>query len=252
MSDERFTSASNLPAAAADAFAWHERPGALERLCPPWESLAVARSAGGLRDGARVHVRQRVGPFSIPWEVEHRDYVEGVQFRDVQLSGPFAKWEHLHRFDVLGASESRLTDEIAYRLPAGRLGRALAGRRLRAELQRMFRWRHETTRADLAFAARYAPVRPRRIVVAGGSGLIGRALVPFLRTQGHQVSRLVRRRAAEPDEISWDPSKRNLDAAHLEGVDAIVNLSGENVAAGRWTARRRESILRSRIEAAET
>ena len=91
-----------------------------------------------------------------------------------------------------------------------------------------------------------------KIVVAGAAGLVGTALVPALRAAGHDVRRLVRRAASAPDEIAWDPATGSLDPAQLSGVDAVINLAGENVGAGRWTARRREEILRSRVAATRT
>lgn len=91
-----------------------------------------------------------------------------------------------------------------------------------------------------------------KIVVAGASGLIGRALLPALREHGHEVVRLVRRAVIAADEISWKPDTYELDASRLEGVDAIVNLAGENIAGGRWTAARRARILSSRVDATRT
>lgn len=93
---------------------------------------------------------------------------------------------------------------------------------------------------------------PRRIVIAGASGLIGQALTTHLEAQGHAVVRLVRSREATAGERRWDPAAGELDADALEGVDAIVNLAGANVGAGRWTALRREAIRRSRIDATTT
>ena len=92
-----------------------------------------------------------------------------------------------------------------------------------------------------------------KIVIAGASGFLGSALVPALRTSGHDVFRLVRGRDARaPDEIAWDPVVGEIDRARLEGADAIVNLAGENVGEGRWTVERRERILRSRVDATRT
>jgi uncharacterized protein len=91
-----------------------------------------------------------------------------------------------------------------------------------------------------------------KIVVTGASGLIGSALVPELRGAGHEVVSLVRRAAAKPDELAWNPAAGELDGKRLEGVDAVINLCGENIAGGRWTAVRRERILRSRVEATRT
>jgi hypothetical protein len=87
-----------------------------------------------------------------------------------------------------------------------------------------------------------------RVAVTGASGLIGRALVDALRADGSTVLRLVRGAPAAPDELEWDPAAGRLDGAALEGLDAVVHLAGENIAAGRWTAARRQAILRSRVD----
>ncbi len=91
-----------------------------------------------------------------------------------------------------------------------------------------------------------------KIVVAGASGLVGSALVPALRAQGHDVRRLVRRTPKVEDEISWDPARGELERERFAGTQVVINLAGENLAAGRWTSARRERILRSRIEATRT
>lgn len=90
------------------------------------------------------------------------------------------------------------------------------------------------------------------IVIAGASGLIGKAVGRAFAADGHSVRRLVRRAASGPGEILWDPAGRRLDAAHLAATDVVVNLAGENIGAGRWTARRRERIRQSRIDATQT
>jgi uncharacterized protein (TIGR01777 family) len=88
----------------------------------------------------------------------------------------------------------------------------------------------------------------RRIVIAGASGLIGRALGDPLRGMGFRVVRLVRRAARGADEASWQPAEGELDPSILEDAHAVINLCGEGIADGRWTARRKEQIRRSRIE----
>lgn len=89
-------------------------------------------------------------------------------------------------------------------------------------------------------------------VVAGASGLVGRALGAALVREGWIVRRLVRRTPVAPGEFAWDPAAGTVDAAALAGAHAVINLAGENIAAGRWTAARRERILRSRVEATRT
>lgn len=85
-----------------------------------------------------------------------------------------------------------------------------------------------------------------RVLVTGGSGFIGSALTPRLSAAGHRVAILTRRADAGPDAIRWDPAGGSLDAAPLEGFDAVVHLAGENIGAGRLSAARRRAIMNSR------
>jgi uncharacterized protein (TIGR01777 family) len=86
-----------------------------------------------------------------------------------------------------------------------------------------------------------------KVAVAGSSGLIGSGLVPGLRSDGHEVLRLVRRPVEARDEVRWDPVRGELDPSDLEGVDAIVNLAGAGIGDKRWTSERRKEILDSRV-----
>ncbi|MCU1346419.1 MAG: Epimerase [Acidimicrobiia bacterium] len=83
------------------------------------------------------------------------------------------------------------------------------------------------------------------VVISGSSGLIGTALIDRLRSHGHRVVRLVRREAGT-DELSWDPAAGGIDAAGLEGVDAVVHLSGAGIADHRWTDAYKGEVLSSR------
>ena len=89
---------------------------------------------------------------------------------------------------------------------------------------------------------------PVRVAVAGASGLLGSALVRRLAADGHTVLRLVRRAPRGAGEVRWDPATGSVDAAALEGVDAVVNLAGENVGE-RWSAERKARIRASRADA---
>jgi len=88
-------------------------------------------------------------------------------------------------------------------------------------------------------------LRRLHLVVSGASGLIGSALLPVLRSDGHHVRTLVRRPARD-GEISWDPIRGQLDPRQLTGVDGVIHLAGENVGA-RWTRARKRRILESRV-----
>lgn len=88
------------------------------------------------------------------------------------------------------------------------------------------------------------------ILITGGTGLIGKALSQSLTQQGHQVrvlSRTPRAGAAVP-EFYWNVEKQDIDEKAFDGVEHIVHLAGVGVADKRWTEKRREEIIASRVE----
>jgi uncharacterized protein (TIGR01777 family) len=88
-----------------------------------------------------------------------------------------------------------------------------------------------------------------RVAVSGSTGLVGSQVVASLSAAGHEVVRLVRRAPAPGERaVRWDPVKREIDAAGLEGLDAAVHLAGENIASGRWNAARKAAIRDSRVD----
>jgi uncharacterized protein (TIGR01777 family) len=88
---------------------------------------------------------------------------------------------------------------------------------------------------------------PQRIAVTGASGLIGTALVGYLKSQGHTVQRLVRRTAVSSEEITWDPIAGTVDMDALAGVNAVIHLAGAGVSDKRWTKKYKSEILNSRL-----
>lgn len=86
------------------------------------------------------------------------------------------------------------------------------------------------------------------IVIAGGSGFLGSALVKAWRTEGHRVLVLTRH-PRHPDDVEWSVEEGGSWTAALDGVDAVVNLAGEGIADRRWSAARKIAILDSRVSA---
>jgi uncharacterized protein (TIGR01777 family) len=85
------------------------------------------------------------------------------------------------------------------------------------------------------------------VAVTGSTGLIGSAVVQALTQRGTVVRPLVRRPAQNENEISWDPEHETIDAARLEGVDAVINLAGESLAQ-RWSDTAKRRIRDSRVK----
>lgn len=87
-----------------------------------------------------------------------------------------------------------------------------------------------------------------RVAVSGSTGLVGSALCAHLEERGDRVIRLVRSSGSSASgTIPWNPAAGELEPSSLEGCDAVVHLSGENLSHGRWTRERRKRILTSRV-----
>ncbi|MCX5688951.1 MAG: NAD-dependent epimerase/dehydratase family protein, partial [Planctomycetota bacterium] len=249
-----FSRQSPMPVPAAALLAWHARAGAFERLMPPWERLSILSRQGSINDGDRLTFQIHKGPARITWDAGHRSLTDAdgtrLGFEDFLIKGPFAAWTHKHRFlQSTDPSLSTLDDAVTWRLPGGPIGALLGNTPAAASIDRMFAFRHERTRRDLARHA--STPAPMRIVMSGASGGIGRELCHFLTTGGHSVERLVRRKP-DAGEIFWQPGAGvrggQIDDAAIEGCDAVIHLAGEPIAQDRWTAAKKKAIRDSRVE----
>lgn len=245
-----FRRRTEYPVPVETLFGWHRRPGAFQRMTPPWESVAILREEGDMESGGTVVLGLQKGPARLRWTVEYTAYEPNRLFQDEQVSGPFGAWRHAHRFHPSGPDRSILEDEVEWEPPMGSLGSIFAKGFLQSTLERLFAFRHERLRHDLELAARYSTGSGRRYAVTGATGLLGSSLTGLLRSQGHTVLRITRS-PSEPNDVGWNPRGKELDAARLEGLDGVVHLAGESIAGIRWTADKKEAIRRSRVEGTE-
>jgi uncharacterized protein len=214
----------------------------------------VSRSGQGVEKGVRVKFRIRLFKLSLfkiyrDWLAEHTDYEKNVEFKDRQLKGPFSVWEHTHRFipdgDSVHDPNMIMEDRIRFKLPFGLLSRLFYGL-AKKEFERMFSYRHRVLKHDLE----HVPENDskKRILISGASGTIGKALVPFLQSCGHEVIRLVRKKVRlEKDEIYWNPYTATLDLEQAGPLDAVINLNGMDISRGKWSDGQKQRIIDSRI-----
>src|SRR5579859_3564432 len=199
-----------------ELFAWHEKPGAFERMVPPWQDVRVLEKVGGLRDGDSTTLSVKIGPFWKKWVARHVGYEPPRQFKDEQVEGPFKTEAHTHL--MLASPDgneirSVLVDRVDYEPKLGALGRVMTGGVIRRSFNQMFLFRHRRIQNDLSRHARFKNLGTKRLLISGASGLIGSALRAFLTTGGHQVDVLVRHPAdRSKGEIEWDPSAGKIDA----------------------------------------
>lgn len=91
-----------------------------------------------------------------------------------------------------------------------------------------------------------------KVIIAGASGFLGKALVKDLRDHGHQVSTLVRRSPVSESEFEWHPERGELDSLTLAGSDAVISLSGAGIADKRWTPAYQQVLVQSRVQPTRT
>lgn len=222
-----------LSASREQVFAWHTRPGALQRVLPPWVPMSVAQESGSLADGTAVVEL----PGGVKWTARHQldDYQEGHRFVDeseLPLTRSRVPWRHEHLFeDVPGGT--RVIDRITTPVPSFTVRPALA-------------YRYRQLAGDFAVAAELRELAPDPLTIGmtGSSGLLGSALAAFLSTAGHRVVRLVRSGSGDAHTRVWDPAAPAEDLA--EGLDAIVHLAGAPIA-GRFTDKHRRAVHDSRV-----
>lgn len=127
----------------ADVFAFFTDPRRLADLAPPWLGLEITSAPPALSAGAVVDVRLRWLGMPLRWRAFIREYDPPVRFVDVQVRGPFARWEHRHMF-LAGDGGTWIEDRVTYRLPLGPLGRAVHAVRVARQLDAI--WRHREQR----------------------------------------------------------------------------------------------------------
>lgn len=243
--------ASDLPVPVSDVWAWHERRGALGRLLPPWEPVKLVNRADGVDEGARSTVRVGIGPLGVDWISEHLAPDPPRAFTDVQVEGPFARWQHRHLFCPLEDGGCEVEDRIEYELPLEPCAGFAVGRLVRERVERGIAYRHRVLARDFE-RHRRTPLAPgRRVAITGMSGMIGTEIGRVLSTGGHDPIAVVRASSDPPEaahgRASWDIAAGTMDAAALERLDAVVHLAGEPIA-GRWTPEKRQRIVDSRVE----
>ena len=86
-----------------------------------------------------------------------------------------------------------------------------------------------------------------KILLSGSSGFVGQALISHLAERGYEVRRLVRRDNPSAETVIWNPDSGRIEASACEHFDAVIHLGGENIAAGRWTQRRKKRLRNSRV-----
>lgn len=209
-----------------EVFAFFSRPENLGRITPASMGFELLTEDREMREG--LEIRYRIRPLlGIPmtWTTRIGAYDPPHRFEDIQLGGPYRRWEHIHTFEPVRGG-TIVSDEIAYEVPLGPLGDLANRLVVRGELERIFRHRAETIRTVVAAAGEPTG---RTVAVAGGTGFVGGAIATELHRRGDAVRVLSHRgesaRGGLPDAIEIRPADVQtgdglVDA--LRGADALA------------------------------
>lgn len=224
-------------------FSWHEKDGVIKRLTPCWEKVFILSQTGSISENPNVFFKVKAGPFWLDYVAKHIGYEKDKIFVDIQEKGPFKKYKHSHIFNRLDDNRSQLKDQIEFEMPLHFLTKYFVLRKFK----RMFQYRHTITRNDLDFLGKFN-FKPMRIAVTGGTGNIGRNLLPLLNTHGHTVIKFVRdKRLVDKRNYYWDVDTGKVYGEDLN-FDTVIHLAGKPIGNQRWTDKVKAEIIKSRID----
>jgi uncharacterized protein (TIGR01777 family) len=239
-------------------YQYHSMPGAINRLIPPWENIRIEKRSDSLAVGSEVILRQSLMGIPVRWLARHTLLDAPESFQDAQVTGPFKSWVHDHSFECSEPGRSILRDKIHFESKFGVLG-ALTHPFIRGKLNAAFEYRHRTTQEDLRlqrFLISHVGYRKLRIAVTGSTGMIGRRLVDLLSVLGHKAICILRPQSTFNQNdfpigvtsVVWDSRSGFSSQELVNGLDAVIHLSGQGIATSRWSDSVKKSIRDSRVK----
>jgi len=115
----------------------------LEKLTPPWLNFKVlSQSTPKIEEGTLLDYQLKIRGFPLKWRTRIELWQPNKAFIDTQLKGPYQKWYHLHAFSSeANGTQTRMRDEVLYRLPLGYAGDLAAGWYVDRDVRAIFRYR---------------------------------------------------------------------------------------------------------------
>jgi ligand-binding SRPBCC domain-containing protein len=143
MADHLLQSRVWLAKPRPEVFAFFGDPANLPRITPPWLRFRLLTPGVAMAAGAVFEYRIAWLGLPLTWRTFIREYDPPYRFVDVQVRGPYARWEHRHRFLEEGGG-TWMEDRVTYRLPLGPLGRLIHRLLVRPQLEAI--WAYRTAR----------------------------------------------------------------------------------------------------------
>ena len=137
-----------VPVDVEEAFAFFADAWNLEAITPPWLRFRILEAPRKLERGSLLAYRLRLFGMPIRWRTEIVEWRPPSGFTDVQLNGPYRRWEHTHRLKRVDAG-TEIHDHVVYRLPYEPVAGVLAPVTVRPWLSAIFDYRARQTKARL-------------------------------------------------------------------------------------------------------
>ena len=150
MPDHILESRFSLPAPRERVFEFFVTPENLPAITPEWLGLTLL-TRGPMAAGTVLEYRIRWLGFPFRWRSLIREYDPPYRFVDVQVVGPYARWEHRHMF-LEEEGGTVVEDRVTYRLPLGPIGKLAHRVCVRRQLEAIFAYRQSRLRALLSRA----------------------------------------------------------------------------------------------------
>ncbi|MCF7852730.1 MAG: TIGR01777 family oxidoreductase [Simkaniaceae bacterium] len=190
--------------------------------------------------------------FKHRWEVVIEKEIDSSTLKVIQKKGPFAHFQLKIEVRRGGGDSCELIEEAEFQMRFHWFLKRMRGARVKKRLKRFFEYKQDVLQSDLTQFSKYPCHHPLKVLIAGASGFVGRHLSAFLNSAGHEVMHLVRRAPIADNEVFWDPKTNECNLSLLEGIDAVINLSGSGIADHRWSSEVKDRIFSSRITATES
>ena len=240
-----FSKRTKLRISADDAFKWYQRPGIFRRLTPPWMNVNHIEGDNGIEKGNLLKIHLCLGFLKRCMRFICSEFKESSSFTVIQRAGPFKLWIHQRIFRNKDQGESYIEDRIKYSLPFSLFGDWLLGKIIQKKLSNIIRYQHEIVKKDVMVSSKKLPEKATKVLLVGGSGMIGEALKIYLITQGFSIQEVSHKK--RPDCLYWNKDNKEFDASALQGIYAVIYLGGEPILS-RWDEDKKDLIHKSRIE----
>jgi NADH dehydrogenase len=217
MASHRLTTAQVVARPIDEVFGFFAKPANLGRITPP--GMGFTRLSDDLEMRTGLEIDYTITPLlGIPmgWRTRIEGFDPPHSFADIQVRGPYRRWEHRHTFTEVDGG-TLIRDEVTYELPLGPLGAIAHRLAVRSQLLEIFRHRARTIAS--VFADPDSNDAPLTVGVAGGTGLVGGGIAAELFRRGHRVVVLSHRadaagRGPLPDSVEM----RAVDVTTGEGL----------------------------------